>query len=193
MLICLLGGAAVNIVGGGGRGADAAAGDLLPAAGNGGVLAAVGGFRALAADLLWLEANLAWERRDAARTLALLEAVVAVDERPEYFWVNGARIIAWDLPTWAGDPAQPAAVRRAAARAHAERALRWLERAVAVRGDTPGVRVEMARIRHQVLGDLPGAAAEYGRAARLPGAPDFAARLRDRLRGQAEAAGHVGW
>lgn len=153
-------------------------GRLRSAAGQGVVLATLGGFRGLAADWLWLLANRAWERREAARTVALLHAAVTVDHRPEYFWVNGARMIAFDLPEWERDPDRPAAVQAAAERRQAERALEFLSEAIRVRGETPGVRIDRARIRGDRLGDLEGAAEEYGRAAELPGAPDYTVRLR---------------
>jgi len=68
--------------------------------------------RAAVAGGFWLQANCAWERRDAAETAALLNLTVAADERPLYFWLNGARMPAYDLPAWRSTADLPEAVRR---------------------------------------------------------------------------------
>ena len=75
----------------------------------------LGGMRSVVAGGFWLRADLAWERRDPVETTALLELTVAADERPLYFWLNGARILAYDVPAW--QPVDtPLAVRQRAAK-----------------------------------------------------------------------------
>ena len=82
--------------------------------GSGSVLAVLGGLRSAVAGVCWLRANLAWERRDAAATTALLHLTVAADERPLHFWLNGARMLAYDLAEWRLGPDTTRAVRRRA-------------------------------------------------------------------------------
>lgn len=142
-----------------------------------GILAVIGGFRGLVADWLWLRANVAWEHRDAARTTALLRAVMTIDDRSDYFRLNAARVIAYDLPTWKLPADAPKALIERVGTDHAEQALQWLEEGLRRGEPRPALWVEMARIRHDALHDLPGAAACFGRAAELPGAPPYAARL----------------
>jgi len=146
-------------------------------AGQGVAPAVLGGFRAMAADVLWLRTNLAWERRDAAATEALLRATVAADGRAVYFRLNGARMLAYDFPAWRTPPDAPAAVRARHAAGHAERALAFLDEGMASHGPDADSFIEMARICQQQPGDLPRAAGYYRQAAELPGAPYFAGRL----------------
>jgi len=87
----------------------------LSGIGGSGLLGVLGGMRAAVASGLWLRTNQAWERQDAAGTTALLQLTVAADERPLYFWINGARMLAYDIPVWAGSADQPEAARRKAA------------------------------------------------------------------------------
>src|SRR4051812_38609326 len=60
----------------------------------------LGGFRALAADLVWLRAYVAWERHDAAATEALIKLTTTLDVRCLRFWISGARIMAYEIPNW---------------------------------------------------------------------------------------------
>ncbi|HEX2099611.1 MAG TPA: hypothetical protein VHF69_03050, partial [Candidatus Synoicihabitans sp.] len=58
------------------------------------------GFRHMGADLLWLRTYAAWRRSDAAATQALVTLVSATDPETLPFWLNGARMIAFDIPAW---------------------------------------------------------------------------------------------
>ncbi len=155
---------------------------LEGAAGQGVVLGLLGGFRALAADLLWLRANAAWERCDSVGTQAALELVTAVDPRPVAFWVNGARMIGHDMPYWridraGGEGAVPAGVAERVFAAQARAAIAYLEKGFANHPDEPLLHIEVANLQLQRLGDLPGATEHYRLAARQPAAPFYAARV----------------
>ncbi|MFZ5493834.1 MAG: hypothetical protein ACOZE5_00670 [Verrucomicrobiota bacterium] len=149
-------------------------------AARGGSLAALGGFRTVAAGGCWLRANLAWERRDAAATALLLELTVAADDRPLYFWLNAARMMAYDFPAWQ-PAALPAAVREKATREQAGRALAFLERGLPRHPARAEIYLEMANIRLRALGDREGAARLFRLAAEQPGAPWHAARIHAEL------------
>ena len=154
-------------------------GQLAAQAGHGVILATLGGGRTLTADLLWLKTNLAWEHEDLAATRAWLDLVVAVDERPDYFWLNGARIIAYDMPVWRerAQAGAPAAIGKRAREEQAQAALKFLQRALELRGPNAALYGEMAGIQLRVRHD-PAHAAEYFRlAAECPGAPFYAARI----------------
>lgn len=146
----------------------------------GGSLAALGGWRAAAAGACWLRANLAWERRDAATTRLLVELTVATDGRPAYFWLNGARMMAYDFPAWRTAEA-PAAVREKIVREEAGRALAFLERGAAQHPGQAEFYLEMANLRLRALGDREGAARLFRQAAEQPGAPWHAARIHAEL------------
>ena len=156
-------------------------GQLVALAGRGGVLAVLGGLRSTVAGGFWLKANLAWERRDAAATAEMIALTVAADERPAYFWLNGARMLAYDLPEWQLKAGAPAAVRQRAVAEGAQQALRFLEQGRRWHGADPEFFIEMGNIHLQRLGDGEGAARCYRQAAELPGAPYYAARIHGEL------------
>lgn len=147
-------------------------------AGPGVALALLGGFRAFAADLVWLQAYAAWERRDTPATTRLLRLATDVDPRPLSFWLNGARILAYDLPAWMSPDGAPV---QAAAREPVRQALRRLETAETFHPGEPLLWIERAGIELHALHDPAAAAESYRRAALLPGAPYFAARLHAEL------------
>ena len=140
-----------------------------------------GGLRALAADMLWLKTYLAWAACDVTRTRTLIRAVTTIDDRPLCFWLNGARILAYDMVQWrlraGGAESAPAPMRRRIVEEQATAALEYLEEARCRHHDGPAVRMEMANIHLYALGDPAGAAQWYRRAAELPGAPPCAARI----------------
>jgi len=153
---------------------------LATLAGQAGATAVFGGLRSVAAGGFWLRANLAWERRDAAGTAALLELTVAADERPVYFWLNGARMLAYDMPEWL-PVAAPRVVRQRVNEEQAQQALRFLEKGVRWHGASADLYVEMANIHLRRRGDLEAAARCYRLAAEQPGAPYYAARIHAEL------------
>ena len=163
-----------------GIGADAAG--IRGAVGQGVVAGLLGGFRALAADFLWLKANSTWEEMDLPATQSTIRAVTAIDPRPLYFWVNGARMIAYDMPVWrierAGGPdAVPASVQERINEEQARVALGLLAEADQVHPNDPWLLIEEADIHLRRLGDVSTAARLYREAALLPGAPCYAARI----------------
>ena len=140
-----------------------------------------GAMRALMADGLWLKAYAAWAARDRLRTEALIQWVTAVDDRPLHFWVNGARIIACDVPEWrlqAMDTWRvPSEVRRRVMEEQACAALEYLDAARNCHPESAAIWVEMGNIHLYKRGDLVRAAECYRRAAESPGAPYYAARV----------------
>jgi hypothetical protein len=140
-----------------------------------------GGLRALVADGLWLKVYLAWAARDLPRTEGLIRLVTLVDDRPLSFWINGARIVAYDIPEWrlsssdSGD--MPAEVRRRIVEEQACAGLRLLDAARKCHGETAALWVEMGNIQLYRRRDLVLAAECYRHAAESPDAPYFAARV----------------
>lgn len=148
--------------------------------GSGGTLAVLGGLRAAVAGGFWLRTNLAWERRDPAATTRLLNLTVVADERPLYFWLNGARMLAYDLPEWRSAGA-PLALRQRMADEQARIALDFLATGRQTHGAAAELTIEMANIRLRALGDREGAARLFRLAAEQPGAPYYAARVHAEL------------
>jgi hypothetical protein len=146
-----------------------------------GLLGVLGGMRSAVASGLWLRAYQAWERRDAAGTTALLRLVVAADERPLYFWLNGARMLAYDVPTWAVEGDAPIAVQRKADAEAAAAACAFLEEGRRAHPLAPEFLIEMGNIQLRAAGDRERAAELFRSAAEMPGAPYYAARIHGEL------------
>lgn len=156
--------------------------DSAAAAGQGLSLALLGGFRALVADAAWIQMYARWEGRDLPATETLARFVTTIDPRPVYFWLNGARIVAYDFPAWrieaaGGYEVVPAEVQRAISHEQARAALRHLEAGAAFNPASVELWIERANIELNRLGDLNAAAESYRRAWKLPGAPYYVARL----------------
>ena len=152
-------------------------------AGQGATLAILGGFRALVADLAWIRMYALWEKRDLPATETLLRVVTTIDPRPVYFWLNAARITAYDFPFWrvlaaGGFAVVPDEVQTRLSHEQARAALRGLETAMRHHPGSVELWVERANIELNRLGDLGAAAESYRRAWELPGAPHYVARLR---------------
>ena len=138
------------------------------------------------ADALWLRMYVLWERRDLPGTQSFIQLVTAIDPRPLYFWLNGARILANDLAAWrveaaggyeAVGPAMEARVNRE----QGTLALAHLGAAGAFHPASADVWIERANIELYRLRDLAAAAESYRRAWEQPRAPYYAARLHAEL------------
>jgi len=169
----------------------------IAAAGQGVTLALLGGFRALVADGAWIRMYALWEHRDLPAVDTLLHLVTAVDSRPVYFWINGARIIAYDFAAWqiaeGGGSMSPAAEDRIR-REQAMRALGFLDAAVQLHPQNADLWIERATIQLNGLRDYLAAAESYRRAWEMPGAPFYAARLHaEMLRRAGHKAEALAW
>jgi hypothetical protein len=158
----------------------------MAAAGQGVTLALLGGFRALVADVVWIRMYVLWERRDLPGTQSLIQLVAAIDPRPIYFWINGARILANDLSAWrieaaGGYEVVAPALEQRLNREQATRALAHLDAAMTFHPASPELWIERANIQLHRLHDLDAAAASYRRAWEQPHAPYYAARLHAEL------------
>jgi len=146
-----------------------------------GLLGVLGGMRAAVAGGLWLRTNQAWEQRDPAGTVALLHLTVAADDRPLYFWLNGARMLAYDIPLWSNVAARPEAARRKAVREGVAAAQTFLEAGLSAHPQSSEILIEMANIQLRAGANPEAAAALSRRAAEQPGAPYYAARIHGEL------------
>lgn len=158
----------------------------MAAAGQGVTLALLGGFRALVADGAWIRMYVLWETHDLPATETLIRLVATIDPRPVYFWLNGARILAYDFPVWriqaaGGFDTVGASEQEAVFRQQGEVALRHLGEAMAFHPASADLWIERANIQLNRLKDLEGAAESYRRAWEQPRAPYYAARMHAEL------------
>ena len=68
--------------------------------GNGWLFAVLGGYRSLVADFIWIKSYVCWENKDIARCVSSMELACAIDPQMTMFWVQGASVIAFDIPHW---------------------------------------------------------------------------------------------
>ena len=151
-------------------------------AGQGLIFAVMGGFRTLMADILWLKTMTVWESENLEKTHSLIQFTTTVDPRPKFFWINGARIIANDMPHW--EAAQGHTVeqtkRNTVALAHSAIAL--LEQARPHHTDKPDILLEIGNIHLNRLRDTKSAAAMYHKAyIEHKNTPYYVARLYGQL------------
>lgn len=156
------------------------------AAGQGVTLGVLGGFRAITADFMWLRAHVVWETRDLPTTATLLRLTTALDPRPLYFWLNGSRILAYDMTAWriaaaGGYDKVPIAEQERIGAEQAHLALRRLEEAFSFHPASTDLWIERANIELNGLHDAAAAAASYRRAWEQPNAPYYTARLHAEL------------
>lgn len=138
------------------------------------------GWRELAGDLLWLKVNLAWEREDIIGTTALIKLTATIAPDVIYFRVNGARMIAHDMPGWRmldSRGAQTLEERSRCEREQAAVALALLRDGLEIHHENASILIEMANIYMIRLRDIRTAAEFYHRAALQPHAPYYAGRI----------------
>ena len=156
------------------------------------ILGLLGGVRAIVADFVWIKAYISWEKRDQAATEALIYLSTRLDPRAGFFWIQGARIMAYDIPIWRiqerGGFRGTAAKewRRQVFREQAEKALKLLNEARAVHPANPALVTEQAILYLNKLGDRAAAAEHFRQAYEMPGGPYFAARIHGELLRQQE-------
>ncbi len=152
------------------------------ALGQGLTVGLLGGFRAIVADFFWIQTHSVWEDRDLPATQTFIKLVTAIDPRPLFFWINGSRMIAYDMPNWrivdsGGYNAVPQAKQRLIDEEQATIALNYLKEAFNYHPDSALLHVEVANIYLNRLKDKTNAAEAYRRAALLPNGPFYAGRI----------------
>lgn len=152
------------------------------ALGQGLVIGVLGGFRAILADFLWLRTNAIWQRRDRVKLDAMVRLVTTLDPRPVFFWINGSRKIAYDVPNWrireeGGYAVVPESRQEAIELEQSSQAFELLDNALAFHPENTQLYLEKAQIYLNRLDDAPNAAKWFLKASQQEDAPYFAARI----------------
>jgi tetratricopeptide (TPR) repeat protein len=152
------------------------------ALGQGLVVGVLGGFRAILADFLWIRTNTIWERRDRVKLDAMVRLVTTLDPRPDFFWINGSRMIAYDVPNWrireeGGYDAVPEARQQAIDLEQAEQAFELIDEALEFHSGKAKFYLEKGQIYLNRLKDYANAAEWFLKASQQDDAPYFAARI----------------
>ena len=156
------------------------------ALGQGLVVGVLGGFRSILADLLWIRTNTIWERKDRAKLDPMIRLVTTLDPRPEFFWINGSRMIAYDVPNWrireeGGYQAVPEVRQQAIDMEQSEQAFELLDQALEFHPDRAKLYLEKGQIYLNRLKDDANAAMWFLRASEQDDAPYYAARIYGQL------------
>jgi len=134
-----------------------------------------GGLAVVAADAVWIWGQDRWEHRDEAGTRKAIRLATHLAPESLYFWINGARIIAYDLPTWPREQAGWAA------RVYARESLVLLAEVEGRHGKSPYYWIERGSIALNAAQDYAAAAEWFREASTKEHAPFFAARLHGEL------------
>ena len=144
--------------------------DLREQIGQLGFLAALSGFRSLVADVVFIQAHVAWERTEWGRVLLLFREATTLQPRSVLFWDMAAWHMAWNASVAAlHDPFQPNdALRRKAQREYFALGKDFLERGIKNNPDRPQLYESLARLYKEKLNNHAAAAKLFARAAALP-------------------------
>ncbi len=153
--------------------------DLREQIGQLGFVAALSGFRSLVADVLFLQAHVAWERTEWGRVLFLFRQVTTLQPRSILFWDMAAWHMAWNASVAAlNDPSQPrAALRIKAQREYFAIGKDFLERGIRNNPEKPQLYESLARLYKDKYNDHEHASELFAKAAALPGAPGYDKRF----------------
>src|SRR5256714_4307513 len=153
--------------------------DLLEQNGQLGFIAALRRCRAAVADILFIQADVSWERTVWGRVLLLFRQVTTLQPRSVLFWDMAAWHMAWNASVAAmNDPSQPRlALRVKAQREYFALGKDFLERGIKNNPDKPQLYEALARLYREKFNDHARASEYYAKAARLPGAPSYDKRF----------------
>src|SRR5437016_7901971 len=153
--------------------------DLREQLGQLGFIAALSGFRSIIADVLFIQAHVAWERTEWGRMLLLFRQVTTLQPRAILFWDMAAWHMAWNASVAAmNDRAQPRlALRVKAQREYFALGKDFLERGIKNNPDRPQLYEALARLYKEKYKDHERASEYYAKASAVPGAPTFDRRF----------------
>lgn len=144
-----------------------------------GFIAALSGFRSIVADVLFIQANVAWERNEWGRVLLLFRQATTLQPRAVLFWDMAAWHMAWNASAAAlNDRTQPRlALRLKAQREFFALGRDFLERGIKNNPNQPRLYETMARLYREKYHDHERASEFFAKAAALPGAMSYDQRF----------------
>ncbi len=153
--------------------------DLREKLGQLGFIAALSGFRSIVADMLFIQAHVAWERTEWGRVLLLFRHVTTLQPRAILFWDMAAWHMAWNASVAAmNDRTQPRlALRIKAQREYFALGKDFLERGVKNNPDRPQLYEALARLYKEKYKDHEHASEFFAKAAAFSGAPSYNKRF----------------
>ena len=144
--------------------------DLREQVGQFGFIAALSGFRSIVADVLFIQAHVAWEQTHWGRVLLLLRQVTTLQPRSILFWDMAAWHMAWNASTAALNDQSRLALRIKAQREYFALGKDFLERGIRNNPKAPRLYESLARLYKEKYHDHERASEFFAKAAALPGA-----------------------
>lgn len=141
-----------------------------------GFVAALSGFRALMADVMWLKASSVFERAEWGRLKLYLESATQLQPRAVLFWEMAHFHMAYDAAysVRVNEEAQPSmALRRRAERQYLEIGERFLKDGITFNPESARLYERLGMLYAQKLHDPARAAEAYWMASQKPGALEY--------------------
>ena len=153
--------------------------DLREQIGQLGFIAALSGFRSLVADILFIQAHVAWERTEWGRVLLLFRQVTTLQPHVILFWDMAAWHMAWNASAAAmHDSTQPRlALRIKAQREYFALGKDFLERGIRNNPDCPQLYESLGRLYRDKYHNHARASEYFAKAAEKPGAFSYDKRF----------------
>lgn len=143
-------------------------------------LAALGGFRAIVANFLWISVTKAWEDQTWTRVRTLADFAVTLQPRVPFFWENGAWHLAWNASVSVvkyADEGKSEERKQFESRKWIDAGIDMLERGIRANPEKHGLYLRMAELYWQRLQDYEKSAEYYRMALEKPGAPTYTDRF----------------
>lgn len=144
--------------------------DLREQIGQSAFVAALGGFRSVISDLLFIDAYSAWERTDWTHLLLRLRQATELQPHALMFWEMAGWHMAWNAGTAAlEDDSKSPAMRRRLQHDYLEIGKDFLQRGIAHNPEKPQLYEALARLYRDKFHDHALAAENFEKASRLSG------------------------
>lgn len=143
-------------------------------------LAALGGFRAIVANLLWISLTKSWEDQTWTRVRTLADFAVTLQPRVLFFWENGAWHLAWNASVSVvkyAEEGKSEERKQFESRKWIDAGIDMLERGIRANPEKYGLYLRMAELYWQRLEDYEKSAEYYRLALERPGAPSYTDRF----------------
>lgn len=139
-----------------------------------------GGFSGLMADFSWISAYRSWAKQDIPGLRTDLDRVVSLNPQAVHFWINGARMLSFDVAAWRSEnlpPNEQIKVKRE----QVQEALRFLEQGRAANPGRFEFALEEAIILLRLSADVEGALTALESIENMEGLPQYIGRIRGEL------------
>ncbi|MDQ8185220.1 tetratricopeptide repeat protein [Pelagicoccus sp. SDUM812002] len=150
--------------------------------GQGITLAALGGYRNIAANLVWVSMYGDWRYRLKSEVAQKMMLAVSLNPDSIYFWIDGSRILANDMPVWqVGDELMNTLFTTPEGleirKKYGEQALAFLDKAPERLSQEVPILVEKAAISWRRLEDFDRALAYFKQAVAIESVPNHICRV----------------